>query len=274
VADHFQYLANIGMIVLAVGIAMKFSRRLQLARLVSLLAATVILLALGGITYLRTFDYRDRETLWTVTMLDNPECWLAPWILAEISSSQGRTREAALYFDRARELKLKQPFEPAALAELHAWSARCQAQMGNPRQFEHHRNECLKYMQEMLDDPFLKPLDAHVQRGILYRRFNMTDQAAAEFRRALELDPLHAEGNCELGDLLSAAGQFDESEEAYRRALQRDPHNVRSRFELAQLYQKQGKTDLARAEAKAVLRIRPDFTPARKLVEQLSSSAN
>lgn len=273
VADHFQYLASIGVIVLAAASCATFVRRRQVPQVVAGSAATAVLLALGGTTWLRCFDYRDRETLWTATMLDNPDCWLAPLHLAHLRFDQGRIDEAALLFGRVVDLKSGQPIEPAEMSDLHAWLARCHTVLRHPLQAEHHRRESHKYMQQLVGDPFQNQFDVHFGCGILHRRFREFDEANRAFLRALEIDPLHAECNCELGELLLNAGRYDESVACLQRALQGDPRHLRAQLLLAQVYQEQGKLSEARQAAEAAVDIRPDYLPARMLLDRLQAAA-
>src|SRR5436853_4713787 len=67
VADHFQYLASLGIIALA---AAFFQRKLGTA--VAIGAITV----LGTLTWLDCAKYRDSETLYQTTIQQNANCWM------------------------------------------------------------------------------------------------------------------------------------------------------------------------------------------------------
>jgi hypothetical protein len=67
VADHFQYVASVGLIALA---ATGLSR-------IPLNASIALPLALAVLTWRQTAIYRDLETLWTDTLAKNPAAWLA-----------------------------------------------------------------------------------------------------------------------------------------------------------------------------------------------------
>ncbi len=73
VADHFQYLASIGLIVLAANGLSKIPWHGQ-ARLASL---SLLLGAFGLLTFNQSRAYRDEPTLWLDTLKKNPDCWLA-----------------------------------------------------------------------------------------------------------------------------------------------------------------------------------------------------
>lgn len=64
--------------------------------------------------------------------------------------------------------------------------------------------------------------------------------AAAAYRRALELDPTHAEAHLNLGRLLHEGGDLDGAEERYRSALAADPRLARAAFNLGVVLEDRG----------------------------------
>ena len=68
--------------------------------------------------------------------------------------------------------------------------------------------------------------DVHNDLGIALASRGQMDQAIAEFRRALELDPDSAQTHWHLGAALAERGAFDEAEAHLRTSVQRDPTNV------------------------------------------------
>src|SRR5208282_4341571 len=67
VADHFQYLAGIGLITLCAA---------GLERIPRVFPAALVVL-LGALTWHQTQIYRNPEILWRDTLAKNPDCWLA-----------------------------------------------------------------------------------------------------------------------------------------------------------------------------------------------------
>jgi tetratricopeptide (TPR) repeat protein len=106
VADHFQYLACIGLISVAVGTGTALANRAGAwGRSVGTSAAAVVLLLLGVGTWERVHIYRDLETFWRDTLAKNPNAWIAHNNLAAILYGQGRTDEALRHCERALVLK-------------------------------------------------------------------------------------------------------------------------------------------------------------------------
>ena len=94
VADHFQYLAGVGLIVLAAA---------ALNRAPRVIPATLVVL-LGALTWQQAGIYRDLETLWRDTLAKNPGCWLAHNNLGLLLRNQGRIEEAMEHYHQAIQI--------------------------------------------------------------------------------------------------------------------------------------------------------------------------
>ena len=95
VADHFQYLASLGVIVPAAsaftaGAARVAPHRLGLLRV----ASAMVLLVLGALTWSRSTVYHDAETLFRDTVTRNPGAWMAYLNLGTELANRGRLIEA------------------------------------------------------------------------------------------------------------------------------------------------------------------------------------
>src|SRR5262249_28216309 len=77
VADHYQYLACIGPIALAVAGLARINQSSKSFRWLICTAGGAILIGLGFLTWQQAATYRDLETLWRTTIAKNPGCWLA-----------------------------------------------------------------------------------------------------------------------------------------------------------------------------------------------------
>ena len=92
VADHFQYVASIGLIVLAAaGITMAFglARKKGICGLKPAFCG-VLLLILGVLTWRQCRIYGDAETLWRATIDRDPACWMAYDNLDDVLFHEGR----------------------------------------------------------------------------------------------------------------------------------------------------------------------------------------
>ena len=96
VADHFQYLACLGPLALAgAGITRGLGRLAQRGALMRPIGCAILLTTLGALTWGQCLQYADVETLWRITLANNPRCWLARSSLGVILLDQGRIDEAA-----------------------------------------------------------------------------------------------------------------------------------------------------------------------------------
>jgi tetratricopeptide (TPR) repeat protein len=131
VADHFQYLACIGLIVLAVSVGTTvFQRAGRWGHDLGSLAAAITLLILGASVWTRAPVYQNSETLWRDTIARNPQCWLAHYNLGSILWLRGRINEAIAQYEQA--LRIKPDFAEArnALARLQGGAGKTRVTRG------------------------------------------------------------------------------------------------------------------------------------------------
>ncbi len=103
VADHFQYLASVGLIALVTaGMATVYRRVGRPLGVVATLAAPLLLAVL---TWKQGHIYRDAETVWRDTLAKNPQCWMADTNLGNLLQNSGRITEAEEYYYRALTIK-------------------------------------------------------------------------------------------------------------------------------------------------------------------------
>jgi protein O-mannosyl-transferase len=105
VADHFSYLANIGIIALIVAGLGNLTRDQKLFRIVG----GVLVTAFAVLTFFQSSIYRDAASVWRDTVQKNPQSWIAHNNLggdalqrARASWNKGDTNGAAEAFAEAR----------------------------------------------------------------------------------------------------------------------------------------------------------------------------
>ena len=175
VADHFQYLACIGLISLAVGTGTAICERAgRWGRDWGALAAAVVLLTLGVSTWRQGHSYRDVETLWRDTLARNPRCWMAHNNLGAILMLSGRVPEAIGQYEQA--LRLKSDYVEAYI------------NLGNALFYEGHVPEAVGEYEQALR---LKPnsAEAHTRLGIALDRTGQVSEAAEHYEQALRIKP-------------------------------------------------------------------------------------
>ena len=102
VADHFQYLACIGLIVLA---AAGFTRLLVRLKFPPYPFAIAVCAFLAFLTWRQAHLYADAETLYRTTLERNPDCWMAQNNLANLFVRQRKIPQALPHYRAALQLR-------------------------------------------------------------------------------------------------------------------------------------------------------------------------
>jgi tetratricopeptide (TPR) repeat protein len=222
VADHFQYHASIGLIVLAAA---------GIWRLGHVPSAAVIAV-LAILTWRQGRIYQNPLVLWTDTTNHNPTSWMAWGNLgdeyADLSNrpNLAKTRrgeyraQARACYQRLYALAPNQP-----LAHLK-W--------GIVKEYDGNLNAARDEFQESLR---LAPefTIAMNSMGMILMRLNQPDEAMKYYRHAIELDPSYAEARVHYGDALLSGGDMDAALAQYAEAATRRPDNVEAQVKLANL---------------------------------------
>jgi tetratricopeptide (TPR) repeat protein len=205
VADHFQYLAGIGLIALAVNAgAMVFQRFGRRGRELGILAAAIVLLLLGTAAWGQAHVYHNSETLWRDTLAKNPTAWLAQNNLGSLLRQAGKPEEAIHHYELA--LRIRPDF-----AEAHYNLGVTLARLNRFQEAIEHYEQALR----------LKPdfAEARYNLGISLAELGRVPEAVEQWKQALRLKPDYAEAHFNLGLMLAAQGQATEALEHYRTAV-------------------------------------------------------
>jgi tetratricopeptide (TPR) repeat protein len=293
VADHFQYLACLGLIVPLAAALTVLAGRMAPGRIATLALPLVLLATLGFATRRQAGDYTDYETLFRRTMARNPNSPLLhnnlgvqmmltpariPEALTEFQTAVRLQPGNADYHDNLGLALASVPDRmPEALAEYRT------ALRLNPDFANAHVNlglalsslpgrlpEAIAEYREALR---LKPdfWEAHLDLGIAYGKTpDRQSDAIAEYRIALGLKPDSVQAHFNLGNALQNTGHLEEAIAEYRTALPIDPDAVDVRYELAYTLAKiPGRVPEAMEECRKLLGISPDDAPARELMASL-----
>lgn len=106
VADHFQYLASIGVIVpVTAGLVLLFDRTGVRSSSISRGLGILLLLGLGVLTWRQSSAYADPITLYRITLEKNPDCFMAHNNLSVALLEKGRINEAIVHSQKALEIR-------------------------------------------------------------------------------------------------------------------------------------------------------------------------
>ncbi|HUE71474.1 MAG TPA: tetratricopeptide repeat protein, partial [Pirellulaceae bacterium] len=257
VADHFQYAASIGLIVLFVAAGAAGVARYGISHTGQLLGAGLLVL-LAILTWRQCLIYWDQETLWRDTLAKNPECKMAYINLGTWLRSEGQLPEAALAFAGAVKLRPSDPDGHIGLAMTHAELQ------------DLDRAESILRKAISLDPDYAMTYGNLAD--VMYRRERF-DDAAALFQRALALDEKNILIRYNYGNLLLKQRKWDEAQRQYERVLERSPDFVAVRENLAILHWERGQWTAAAEQFRAVLEIDPDYPDAREFLEAAEANA-
>jgi tetratricopeptide (TPR) repeat protein len=207
VADHYQYLAIIGVVALAGSAWGRWAERPS-QQVWALAGALGLVLLLAGLTWRQSLSYRSSETLFRATLQRNPDAWLADTNLGAILVDTGRTQEAVGYLEEALRLN---PELPQAHLDL-----------GTALRALGRRPEGMAHFQEALrlspDSP-----GAHYDVGVGLVDAHHLSEAVPQFEEALRLRPDYPEAENALGNALSQTGQVAAALPHLQRALALQP---------------------------------------------------
>jgi tetratricopeptide (TPR) repeat protein len=255
VADHWQYLACLGIITPCAGGIALLAGRLKCWQ--PWLERGIILL-LVGVLFLLTWQqsrmYTDNETLYRTTIARNPDCWMAHANLGWILYKSNRISEAMDLFKQALRIK------PA----VGHYS------LGNALVLTGETSEAIaQYEQALRIDPDFA--EVHNNLGNAFMLTGRTSGAIDQYKQALRINPYYAEAHSSLGNALVHTGQTSEGIDQYKQALRINPNSVYAHNNLGAALAQIGRISEAIEEVKAALRINPNYIDARNNLTNLEA---
>jgi protein O-mannosyl-transferase len=252
VADHFQYLASLGVIVPAA----------WLLRSAGKLLPAALVAALSIVTWSQSANYSSAEALYRDTVARNPSSWLAENNLGGLLMKlPGRAQEAIPHLEAALRLNPK-------LAEAHNNLGLILGDLPG------RSSDAIAEYQAALG---IRPdyADAHNNLGSALSDAGRRDQAIAEYREALRLRPNYAEAHNNLGSALSELpDQLPAAIAEFEAALQIDPNLAEAQANLGTALVKiPGRLPEAISHLEAAVRIRPEMQPWRQILAQVRAAS-
>ncbi len=239
VADHFQYLACLGLLVPAGAILRRAPATLTGA----------ILIMLAFLTWRQTAPYRNLETLWRDTISKNPESWMAHSNLAVTVLAQGNASEALSHLETANALRPHQ-FE-------------IESTMGSVLLNLGRIDDALPYLERAAG---VGAIDApvHYNLATAYYKKERFTEALDELEKCLRFDPKYVAAYSERGAILLYQGRTDDALTNLQRAVALEPSYPPARFNLANTLLQLGKRREALEQLEQALAINPNNPEAQK----------
>jgi tetratricopeptide (TPR) repeat protein len=273
VADHYQYVACIGLFALAAA----GLNRLPQAFSVTLLAALIIL------TWRQAHIYKDQKTLWQDTIAKTPGSWMAHNNLGVVFKNEDKYDQAIFQYQET--IRLKPDFAQAhcnlaivlfkegrideAMTEFQealrfdpqdsrTYYNYAVALAGNGR-----ADEAIKQYEEAthIDPDYV---GARLNLGITLSQKGRVKEALIQFREVVRLEPKDAEAHNNLGAVLRAEGRFDEAIGQFREAIRLNSNHVLARVNLGNILLKNNQVDEAIRQFQEAIRLNPSDADAQR----------
>jgi tetratricopeptide (TPR) repeat protein len=276
VADHFQYVAMLGILALVASGATQWTARLPAS--VARSAAAVVLFTLGTLTWHHAATFRDVFTLYSTTIAKNPACWMAHNNLAIALVDSGRPNDALPHYEKALALRpnyaeaennfgyaLTQLGRPAdALPHLQ------RAIQLKPAYAEAHNNLGAALMGLNRPAEGMAAFDeairlnpryavAHFNRGLALASSGKPADAIPHFQRALQHNPDYADAELNWAVALTVSGRATEAVPHFERALQLNPHNLHAHVSYGRALATLGRLEEAIARYRAAIELQPNL---------------
>lgn len=243
VADHFQYLASLGLIAFLAAAATRGFALLSWPRWSGPALAAAVLLILGVLTWRQSGMYRDEFALYENTLARNPSSWVAHLNLGTALDDVGRPGESLPHLQRALELK---PDFPETLNSL----GNVLNQLGRSREALPLLNQAVQIQPRFAS--------AHNTLGVALMAAGRAQEGLAEFKRAVELNPALALARVNLGWALASQGQLSEAIAQFEQARRLQPDLADAEFKWGLTLVMRGETTAALPHLERAVELQPE----------------
>jgi protein O-mannosyl-transferase len=252
VADHFQYLALLGVIVPVIALLATATERARSGKTVIISCFVLLILVLGILSWRQSQAYRDTETLYRTSLEHNPDSSIAHYNLGTLLANKpGQLQEVIEQYEAALQIDPEQ-------AEVHNNLGIALSRI--PGQLP---KAIANYEAALRIQPDYEA--AHLDLGnALSRVSGRLQDAIVEYRVALRINPDDAQAHYDLGNLLSGIpGRLPDAIAEYRAAFRVEPDFAEAHFNLGNALSRiSSRSQDAIAEYQTALHIRPDFVEA------------
>jgi protein O-mannosyl-transferase len=282
VADHFQYLASLGMIVLvAATLTIGIGRLPAQFRWAGQTGCVLLVATLALLTWQQSRSYSDIVTLYQTTLDRNPECWMAHNNYGNYLRNSGKYQEALDHYRAAIDVKPDYADTRndlgVALGDLGRYDDAIkeyqEALRLRPKFMEAENNwgtalvqlgyyvDAIRHFQQALEIRTDSP-NAHDNLGNALRLIGRLREAIDEHREALRLQPDFAEAHNGLGIALFAVGEREEAMKHFHQALQLKPDLADAHNNLGNAFEVLGRYPEAIPEFERALALKPKSVQA------------
>jgi tetratricopeptide (TPR) repeat protein len=240
VADHFQYLASLGVVAAAAAAITAVRGERVTSRRVRGALPLLLLAALGAMTWRQSRNYRDAETLLRATVDGNPSAWMAHTLLGNILAERGDLAQALARHRRAIEI------EPGYFGAHNNLGI---ALAGLVR----HEEAVASYRRALGLEP--RNVDARYNLGNSLAALGRWEEAIDSYAEYLRSRPDSVEALNNIGNCFAALGRRQEAIRHFGEALARNPDFAEARLNLAKALDREGRGEEAAAHRRRALGI-------------------
>ena len=281
VADHFQYHASIGLIVLIASLLALATDRLK-CRTITLFMITLIpVMTLGVITWQQCNMYKNEKVLWENTLASNSTAWMAMNNLGQILEKETKPDQAMALYQRAVQIKpdfvdalnnlgnilvAKGKHEEAY--EIFTKAIEYQPDLAKPYNNRGNVNRLMQRYDEALIDLNrgieLKPdyWSIYYNRGITYLQIGNHTKAIDDFSTAISLEPGFANTYFHRGIAHLQLEDHQSALQDMNQTIMLMPEHIQAYYQRGVLYGTIGLLDLSIADLTRVIESQPDHTDA------------
>jgi tetratricopeptide (TPR) repeat protein len=248
VADHFQYLASLGVIVLAAaGIAVAISQLTTEQQKIGRAVCVLMVAMLAVLSWRQSHMYADAVTLYRTTIDRNPDAFMALNNLGMELAAQGDYLEAIELYRSS--LRIKPDF-----AQTHNNLGFALTQVKQSAEAIEHIEQAIRLRPDFAE--------ANLNFGIALRQQGRLAEAIECVRKVVIARPEYAEAHSNLGNLLIQVGHVSEGIDELRLAVAQRPDDPMLLNNLGSALTRTGRISEAIEPLKRAVRINPDYYQA------------
>jgi len=165
------------------------------------------------------------------------------------------------------QIKKDESAQVAAGVTGAAMCTRCGAENTRNRKYCHECGNLISHSQFMAQ----KEAQAHNENGREFLRQNKLEEAAGEFRQAVEKNPYYSEAYMNLGKVLGDLCEYQKARKAYRQVLKLNPNQTQAHILIGDLYRLEDRRDEAIYEYREASRMEPSNVNIRTQLALLYS---
>jgi protein O-mannosyl-transferase len=267
VADHFQYLASLGLLTVLAAWWMQPERAAQV-RWQALSPSSIplrlreqfavaLLAVLAVLAWQRQSVFHDSLALWSDTIRKNPTSMIANIQMGRLASRSGDFVAAEHYFRDGIQFRTDD-------RETHEFQTNLAHALSKQGRLDEAASEFQHALAREPDYP-------EALNGLGNVKARQGDNAAAVelYRKSLAKQPRNSIMRTNLGNALAASGKLSEAEQEYRQARDADPSSVLPRLGLVKVLAREGRLADAETECREALRLEPQPGVATQLLARI-----